>query len=66
MAEEGHEVEVAPGPAAAAAAAAPAAARQGASTASPPSLLTGKKQIHELDVTDRLFNDILFLGVAHW
>ena len=38
MAEEGHEVEVAPGPAAAAAAA-PAAARQGASTASPPSLM---------------------------
>ena len=37
MAEEGHEVEVAPGPAAAAAA--PAAARQGASTASPPSLM---------------------------
>ena len=62
MAEEGHEVEVAPG--LAAAAAAPAAARQGASTAS---LLTGKEQIHELDVTDRLFNDILFVGVvAHW
>ena len=77
MAEEGHGVdsEVAPGPAAAALllllllllqspeAAAPAAARQGASTASPPS--TGKEQIHKPDVTDRLFNDILFLGVAH-
>ena len=59
MAEEGHGVEVAQGPAAAA-----AAARQGASTASPPS--TGKEQIHKLDVTGRLFNDILFLGVAHW
>ena len=65
MAEEGHEVEVPPGPAAAAAAA-PASARRSASTASPP-LLTGKEQIHELDVTDMLFNDILFVGVvAHW
>jgi len=79
VAEEGHGVdsEVAPGPAAAALllllllllqgpeAADPAAARQGASTASPPS--AGKEQIlHKLDVTDRLFNDILFLGVAHW